>query len=163
MSFADSYIGRLRQRVGHQELLVPGAQVLLVQEGIGLFQRRTDSGEWEIPAGSAEPGQSFADAAIAEVREELGLSLRPEQLIPFATFSDPIQHRLVYPNGDVVHAFALCFVVSEWNGEPEADPEEVTEWGRFALTSPPEPLRLSTRRVLELYRLFSATGRFQAA
>ena len=163
MSFADSYIGRLRSRVGHEELLVPGAQVLLIDGETALFQRRVDTGEWEIPAGSAEPGQSFAQTAIAEVHEELGLRLAPEDLIPFASFSDPLEHRLVYPNGDVVHAFALCFAAHSWEGEPAAGEDEVSEWAAFPLDSPPRPLRRSTERVLELYRESLRSRRFQAA
>lgn len=163
MAFADSYIGKLRAHVGHAELLVPGAQVLLLRGDSALFQRRTDSGEWEIPAGSAEPGQSFTQTAIAEVREEIGLEVAAVDLIAFATFSDPEEHRLVYPNGDVVHAFALCFVTEQWIGEPRSGDGEVTEWAFHSLSSPPEPLRHSTRRVLELYAEFTRTGSFQAA
>ena len=36
---------------------------------------------------------------------------RAGDLVPFATFSDPVAHLLIYPNGDQVHAFALCFWV----------------------------------------------------
>lgn len=142
---------------------MPGAQVLLLREDAALFQRRADSGEWKIPAGSAEPGQSFVQAAISEVYEEIGLTVRSEDMVPFATFSDPKEHRLVYPNGDVVHAFALCFVAASWEGDSAPRAEEVTEWGSYPLSAPPTPLRPSTRRVLELYAEFLRTGRSQAA
>lgn len=127
-----------------------------------LFQRRIDSGEWEIPAGSAEPGQSFTETAITEVQEEIGLSVQAEDLIPFATFSDPVEHRLLYPNGDVVHAFALCFVTEKWSGQPSSGEDEVSEWAFHPLNAPPEPLRRSTKHVLELYEKFFRTGSFQA-
>lgn len=162
MSFADSYIGKLRERVGHEELLVPGAQVILLRGESALFQRRVDSGEWEIPAGSAEPGQSFAQTAIAEVREEIGLDIDAADLTAFATFSDPEEHRLVYPNGDVVHAFALCFVTERWSGEPLPGDDEVADWAFHPLGDPPQPLKHSTRRVLEFYAEFTRTGAFQA-
>lgn len=162
MSFADSYIGKLRKHIGHDELLVPGAQVLLLRGDSALFQRRIDSGEWEIPAGSAEPGQSFTETAITEVQEEIGLSVQAEDLIPFATFSDPVEHRLLYPNGDVVHAFALCFVTEKWSGQPSSGEDEVSEWAFHPLNAPPEPLRRSTKHVLELYEKFFRTGSFQA-
>lgn len=163
MAYLGSYLWSLREKVGHQELLVPGAQVLLVDDAGAIFQRRSDSGEWEIPAGSAEPGQSFVDAAISEVDEEIGIVVSRRDLIPFATFSDPVDHRLVYPNGDVVHAFALCFVAHTWSGSPAVDGDEVVECGTFAVDRPPAPLRLSTRKVLDLYREYLRTGTFQAA
>jgi 8-oxo-dGTP pyrophosphatase MutT (NUDIX family) len=162
MGYVGSYIWTLRRKIGHQELLVPGAQVLLVRDGTAVFQRRGDSGEWEIPAGSAEPGQSFVDAAIAEVHEEIGIVVRRADLVPFATFSDPVDHRLVYPSGDVVHAFALCLAAHAWSGVPTPDRDEVIEWGSFDVDCPPSPLRLTTRRVLALYREFLRTGEFQA-
>ena len=162
MSYADSYIAKLRQQVGNQELLVPGAQVLLLRGNQALFQRRTDSGEWEIPAGSAEPGQSFSQTAVSEVQEEIGLSIDPADLVAFASFSDPAEHRLVYPNGDVVHAFALCFVAERWQGSPNGSEEEVTEWAFYPLDNPPTPLRHSTQQVLKFYRNFVKTGAFQA-
>lgn len=163
MAYRGSYIWSLRERVGHQELLVPGAQVILLDDEQALFQRRSDTGEWEIPAGSAEPGQSFTDTAIAEVREEIGLHLDPNDLVPFATFSHPVDHRLVYPSGDVVHAFALCFVAERWTGTPSVGPDEVIEWNMFNLSSPPEPLRHATEQVLSLYQAYASTGQFQAA
>ncbi|KAM9867037.1 hypothetical protein ACIFOC_00358 [Leucobacter aridicollis] len=163
MAFADSYLGRLRQHVGNAELLTPGAQVLLLtDDDHAVFQRRADSGGWEIPAGSAEPGQSFVDTAIAEVAEELGVRLSPDMLTPFASFSDPVEHRLVYPNGDIVHAFALCFVARDWAGEIDPDPGEVTEWGVFPLAHPPEGLQRATGIVLDLFDRFRETGAFQA-
>lgn len=163
MSFEDSYLGRLRKHVGNAELLAPGAQVLLLTDDEhAIFQRRADSGLWEIPAGSAEPGQSFADTAIAEVSEELGLRLTADTLTAFASFSDPVEHRLTYPNGDIVHAFALCFVAREWTGEILPDATEVREWGVYPLSDPPAGLQRATRLVLDMYLAYRETGRFQA-
>ncbi|MGW5365480.1 hypothetical protein [Actinopolymorpha pittospori] len=36
-------------------------------------------------------------------------------LEPFACVSDPARHAVTYPNGDQVHAFALCFAVRTWS------------------------------------------------
>ena len=163
MAFRDSYLGKLRAHVGSAELLAPGAQVLLLTSADhAIFQRRADSGKWEIPAGSSEPGQSFTDTAIAEVREELGLAIASEALTAFASLSDPTAHRLVYPNGDRVHAFALCFAAREWEGDISPDPDEVSDWGVFPLARPPQGLQRATGLVLELYGRFAATGQFQA-
>lgn len=163
MSYIGSYIWALRQDVGHRELLVPGAQVLLIDPAGVVFQRRTDTAEWEIPAGSAEPGQSFVDAAVAEVYEELGFVVARDDLRAFASFSDPVKHRLVYPSGDVVHAFALCFVSHRWLGSLAPDPSEVVETTVCPLDFPPTPLRESTRIVLDLYREYMRTSEFQIA
>lgn len=37
---------------------------------------------WELPGGGIEPGESHADAAVRELREESGLLIRPDQVGP---------------------------------------------------------------------------------
>lgn len=163
MGYIGSYIWSLRQHVGHRRLLVPGAQVLLVDDtGRALFQQRADNGLWEIPAGACEEGGDFADAAVREVKEETGLVVRREDLVPFATLSDPEIHTITYPNGDVTHCFGLCFTARTWSGELSPGPDEVRQADFRPLDRAPQPLLPSTAVVLEMYREFTATGRFQA-
>lgn len=160
--FSDSYLGRLRAHVGSALILCPGAQVVLVRDdGRILVQRRTDSGSWEIPSGAAEPGQSFRDVARAEVLEEAGIGLEPANLVPFATFSDPVQHLLVYPNGDQVHAFALCFW-APWTGAEPAASDEAIEHRWVRPDALPVPTHPPTAQVIRLYLEYRSTGQFVA-
>ncbi|WP_246562418.1 NUDIX domain-containing protein [Streptomyces roseirectus] len=163
MGYAGSYIWSLRQRVGSRKLLVPGAQVLLLDgSGRGLFQQRADSGVWELPAGACEEDGDFADAAARELLEETGLRVAREDLEAFASLSDPGVHTLTYPNGDVTHCFALCFVARRWTGTLAPGADEVRQ-ARFApLATPPHPLHPPTAVVLSLFERFRAEGRFQA-
>ncbi|WP_020391664.1 NUDIX domain-containing protein [Kribbella catacumbae] len=72
MVFEGSHLWKLRQVVGKQLLLVPGAQVVVVDERERvLFQRRVDSGAWELPGGAAEPGLSFRETAARQWMGEL--------------------------------------------------------------------------------------------
>jgi 8-oxo-dGTP pyrophosphatase MutT (NUDIX family) len=162
VAYIGTYVWSLRQFVGTQLLLVPGAQVLLVNEhGLVYLQRRTDLGLWEIPAGACEVGSSFAGTAIAELREETGLQVGIGDLVAFACLSDPAIHIIEYPNGDRNHCFAMCFAVRTWSGEISIDPEEVAEFGFFALDALPSPMYAPTSVVLDLYSRFEATGLFQ--
>lgn len=163
MGHVGSYLWKIRQHLGSQLVLLPGAQVLVLgQEGRALFQRRADNGVWELPAGACEPGQSFRTAAAAELAEETGIVANPEDLVPFASLSDPSIHTLTYPNGDQVQAFAICFVLDHWHGSLSAEEEEVSDIGFFPLGEPPTPTHVPTVEVLKLYKRYLATGSFQA-
>lgn len=68
------------RRAGRVVMLDHADRVLL----LALQRDPEDAVSWITPGGAAEPGESFAEAACREVREELGLVVRPEDL------SDPI-------------------------------------------------------------------------
>lgn len=163
MAHVGSYVWELRQKVGSRQLLLPGAQVLVLRtDGAALLQRRADNGVWELPAGACEPGQSFAGAAAAELYEETGIRTDPADLVAFASLSDPNLHQLEYPNGDRVHAFALCFLLDGWEGTVTPEESEVSEIGFFPLTQVPAPTHPPTLEVLRLFGLYRRTGVFQA-
>ena len=56
--------------------------VLVVGDGGVLLGHATRSPRWDSPKGIAEPGESFAEAAARELREETGLNVAPCGLIP---------------------------------------------------------------------------------
>ena len=48
-----------------------------------LLGHATRSPRWDIPKGTAEPDENFADAAVRELREETGLVVSPSELAVF--------------------------------------------------------------------------------
>ncbi len=162
MSFEGSYLWHLRQKVGHDLVLVPGAAIAAQREdGQVLLVRRGDNGVWALPGGAAELGGSFARTAVDELREETGLVVDPADLVPVACFSEAERHTLHYPNGDLAHYFSMCFLVRRWEGGLRPDGEETLEL-RFAdLEDLPRPFEDSTTRVVELLRAYLRTGEFQ--
>lgn len=164
MGFEGSYLWRLRQQVGHELVLMPGAMAV-ARDGQGrvLLTRRVDDGTWCIPAGGAEEGAGFAETAAAELREETGVEAAVEDLRAFACLSRPELHTITYANGDVTHCFAVCFLAERWRGEPRADGEEVAELGFFTLDALPEPLHAPSAAALELYRRHLDGGEFQVS
>lgn len=163
MGFEGTTLWRVRQRVGTDLLLWPGASVMVVRDdGRVLMGRRLDNGLWAIPGGGAEEGSSFSETAVAELREEVGLAADPADLEGYACISRADNHLETYPNGDVTHYFGVWFVLRRWQGDPAGDGEEMGEVAWVDVDDPPEPLLRSTRVGLELYRAWLASGRFQA-
>ncbi len=58
-----------------------GAEVA-IRDGLGrvLLIRRSDTGQWAMPGGACEVGESWAAAAAREAREEIGLEIDPATL-----------------------------------------------------------------------------------
>jgi ADP-ribose pyrophosphatase YjhB (NUDIX family) len=98
-----------------------------VRDGQGriLLVRRVDTGNWELPGGRVEIGESAAVAAEREVAEESGVRVKVVQLA--GVYTDP-GHVMVYPaNGEVRQQFAVCFHAVALEGEPEPDHDETCE------------------------------------
>jgi len=162
VGYRDSYLWRLRQTVGNDLVLMPGAMVALQRDDRRvLLTKRTDDGTWCLPAGAAEPGGSFASTAVDELAEETGVEVRGSDLIPFGCLSEAEAHTIHYPNGDVTHCFALCFLARSWRGDPRPDRSETSEVRFVELAAPPEPLHPPTAAALELLAAYLNTGSFQ--
>jgi 8-oxo-dGTP pyrophosphatase MutT (NUDIX family) len=123
-----------------------------------------DDSEWALPAGACEPGDSFRTTAVKELFEETGLAVEESHLTPFASISDPTIHTIRYPNGDVVHAFALCFWVLAPLASVHGGDGEACEfaWSDPRLTLP-KPTYRATIETVNLYLKYVETGLFQAA
>jgi 8-oxo-dGTP pyrophosphatase MutT (NUDIX family) len=126
-----------------------------------LLTKRADDGTWCLPAGAAEPGGSFARTAVEELAEETGVRVSEAGLVPFGCLSEAELHTILYPNGDVTHCFALCFLATTWQGNVSINEEEVTDARFFDLRKPPEPIHSPTAHALELLVAYRRSGRFQ--
>jgi 8-oxo-dGTP pyrophosphatase MutT (NUDIX family) len=162
VSFEGSSLWRVRQKVGHELILWPGATVLVEDAGGRiLFGLRRDNAEWAMPGGGAERDGSFAATALEELREEVGLEADRTDLIAFASVSETKDHLISYPNGDITHYFGLWFVLRRWRGDPVADGDELTRVEWFERDDPPQPLMHSSAVALEHYARYLQTGLFQ--
>jgi ADP-ribose pyrophosphatase YjhB (NUDIX family) len=118
----------LRQRVGSAPLIWPGASAAVFDDdGRLLFQRRGDDGQWGLPAGALDVGETLAHTAVRETREETGLEVEPLHLI-----SAYGGHRLTLPNGHILWPVGGLFACRWLSGRPQADGAESTAVRFFA-------------------------------
>ncbi len=107
-----------RPYVGVGVVIWRGGRVLLVRRG-----RPPRQGEWSIPGGAQELGETVFEAARREVAEEVGLDVEVTELL---TVVDSIQKD---DEGRVRYHYTLVDVLAEWReGEARAgdDVAEVT-------------------------------------
>jgi ADP-ribose pyrophosphatase YjhB (NUDIX family) len=98
-------------------------------EGRILLTRRADNGQWCLPGGRMESGESAAEACEREVLEETGLRVRVKRLV--GVYSHPDQ-LVIYPDGRKAHIVALHFEAEMIGGELGLS-DETTAFGYFAL------------------------------
>ena len=69
------HIARLRAFVGHEMLLLPSVAVLLTDEAgrVLLAWQAGHRTGWSTVGGAVDPGESPAEAAVREAREEIGV------------------------------------------------------------------------------------------
>jgi 8-oxo-dGTP diphosphatase len=95
---------------------IPEVSVLIrSNDGKLLFVSRQNTGYADgtfcLPAGHVEPGESFSQAAVREVFEEVGLHIKPEQLRQVFTtqrFKDTADVRV-----------GVFFEATGWSGTPK--------------------------------------------
>lgn len=101
--------------------LVPAASAVVADEqGRILVARRRDNDLWTIPGGAMEPGESIAQTAAREVKEETGIDVEITGLV--GIYSDP-RHVVEYSDGEVRQQFSICFVCAPRSSETATSDE----------------------------------------
>ncbi|MDT7654442.1 MAG: hypothetical protein QOI36_5848 [Pseudonocardiales bacterium] len=108
-------------------VLVPAA-FAVVRDDAGriLLCRRADTGNWEIPGGSVEVGESAPDAVRREVEEETGVLITVTG--GSGIYTDP-GYVIAYSTGEVRQQFAVCFHARPRAGGARPDCEETAQVG----------------------------------
>ncbi len=102
-------------RIGAQGKIRLGCSAAIFDEkGRVLLTKRRDNGQWCLPSGGAEPGESVAEACEREVLEETGLNVRVMRLV--GVYSHPDQ-LTVYSETDKFQIVALHFEAEAIGGE----------------------------------------------
>jgi 8-oxo-dGTP pyrophosphatase MutT (NUDIX family) len=118
-------------RLGKQGQLRLGCTAIIFDENKRvLLTRRTDNGQWCLPGGAMDSGESAAEACEREVWEETGLRVRAKRFV--GVYSDPNQ-LIIYPDGNKVFVVALSFEAEIIGGELGLS-NETTDAGFFSVT-----------------------------
>lgn len=104
-------------------LLQDGAAAIIVNDkGQILLQSRADRDKWGLPGGCQELGERFQDTIIREIKEEINLDVKEEDLELIDIVSG-LSRRNDYPNGDVVINNTVLYCIRKYSGELRWDSE----------------------------------------
>lgn len=129
-----------------------GFGVILIRDGkILLGMRHPDpdkadsafrsAGEWCLPGGKLDWGESFEEGAIREVKEETGITIKNPQVISVHNCKN--EH---------AHFMTVGLIAEEFEGEAAVmEPDEIVQWDWFDLNNLPEPRYFPSFEVIENY------------
>ena len=92
----------------------------LIRDGERILLQNRVKKDWAgytLPGGHVEPGESFVDACVREMKEETGLDISDVRLCGLKQF----------PNGDSRYIVFL-FTAESFSGEVRSSPEGKMEW-----------------------------------
>jgi ADP-ribose pyrophosphatase YjhB (NUDIX family) len=86
-----------------------------------LLVRRSDSDNWALPGGAVDLGESLAQAAVRETKEESGIDCEITGLT--GIYSDPAHVLLYTSNGEVRQEFSIVLTARATGGQPTPSSE----------------------------------------
>ena len=102
--------------------LVPAVTVVVAREdGAILLIRRTDNGNWAVPGGGMDFGESITDTAVRETQEETGITCEITGLV--GIYTNPhhvIRHT---SNNEVRQEFSIVFTARPVGGQLQPSSE----------------------------------------
>lgn len=130
-------------RAAHVWIVTPAKLVLLQRRAL---IKENWPGLWDLSvAGHVSAGESAIDAALRETREEIGLELHPDELIPLGTVREQwVLNGGAYVDNEIHEIFVVRRDINL--AALRLDPDEVAEvalaepgdLGRYALVPHPE-------------------------
>jgi ADP-ribose pyrophosphatase YjhB (NUDIX family) len=131
-----------------------GVGAIVFNDRDEILMMKRPSGRWWYPTGFCDVGISPAENVAKEVREEIGLIVRPARLMGIVdSLKVPAPSR---------HIYSLLFDCAIEGGEIAPNPLEALEAGFFPLEALPEPLHGLDRKWIRLARDFHFEGRAEA-
>ena len=123
------------ERIGKLEILTPTCVAVIfdhTRQSV-LLTRRSDNGQWCLPGGAMDPGESAVETCAREVLEETGLVVQVGRLV--GVYSSP-HFIVVYADGNRRQGLNLSFLNLSFEAEPIGGElcvtDETTEVGYFS-------------------------------
>lgn len=141
------YYQQLREKIG-TDLIFNPAVAAVIHNALGhVLCVKSQNGEWGLPAGAIEMGETPRQAVIREVAEETGLLVEPRQVLAVLGGE---KFRWTYPDGNAVEYFIIVFRCQVMTGTLQPIDGEVTA---FEYRTPESLSTLSLPYPLEIFAI----------
>ena len=101
-----------------------GVGVVVLRHGSVLIVRRAKPpgiGEWSLPGGSQELGETLFEAAAREVREETGVTVAPTRVLA------AVDNIVRSDTGEIAFHYAIVDIVADWRSGDPTPQDDVSE------------------------------------
>ncbi|MFH1751864.1 MAG: NUDIX domain-containing protein [archaeon] len=125
---------------------IPAVHLFLLKSNKILLSRRQNSGfhdgDYSVPAGHLEENETFLEALVREVKEEIGIDFDSNHL----DFTH-VMHR----KGTDFPRVDFFFSLKEWRGEPKImEPHKCDDLGWFEFSKLPDNMVPYVRQAIKL-------------
>jgi 8-oxo-dGTP pyrophosphatase MutT (NUDIX family) len=101
--------------------LIPASNLLVVDEtGAILLQRRRDTGQWALPGGAQDIGETAAQCAVRECLEETGILAEVTGFL--GVYTNPA-HIVAYTDGEIRQQYENAYIGRPLSGQPTVNDE----------------------------------------
>jgi len=119
-----------------------GLGIVILRDGKILLGERIaghGAGNFQIPGGHLEFGESLEDGAKREAKEETGLDVEIKKIIS-------VSNDIAYDK----HYVTIGFLAESFTGKPQnAEPEKSQNWQWYETNNLPSPIFHHSKRVIE--------------
>ncbi len=101
--------------------LIPASNLLVVNDdGAILLQRRCDTGQWALPGGAQNIGETAGQCAVRECQEETGILAEITGFL--GVYSNP-HHIVAYTDGEIRQQYENAYIGRPLSGQPTINDE----------------------------------------
>lgn len=126
-----------------------GIGIIILKNNKALLLKRKGvhgEGEWCLPGGHLDFGETFEECAQREVGEETGLKVKNPKLISMS-------NDLRYIKSDHKHYVTIGMLAEYDGGNPKImEPDKASDIGWFSLDDLPEKILQGSEEILKAYR-----------